>query len=89
MQCFVSDPFAKMLRRSRDDVFREGMQYTALNDTDEAILNNHFHRDVFEEPKRTEMQPTRGQSSECQMEDQLDDDSPLDPLKAKPKQSHE
>jgi len=53
-QYFVYDPLAKMLHRSRDVVFREGMRYTAPNAADEAIFNKHFYSDVIEEPKPTE-----------------------------------
>jgi len=57
-------------------VFREGKRYTAPNAADEAILNEHFNRDVIEEPKRTEKQLT-----ERQTEESLDDESPLKPKK--------
>ena len=49
-QYFVYDPLAKMLHRSRDVVFKEGKRYTAPNAADQAILNEHFYRDVIEEP---------------------------------------
>jgi len=68
---------ARTLQRSRDVVFREGKRYTAPNAADEAILNEHFYRDVIEEPKPTEKQPT-----ERQMEEPLDDES-LPKLKKK------
>ena len=63
-------------------VLREGKRYTAPNAADEAILNEHFSRDVIDEPKPKliEKQPT-----ECQTEEPLDDDSPPDPLKPKKK----
>ena len=47
-QYFVYDPLAKTLHRSRDVVFREGKRFTAPNAADEAILNEHFYRDVIE-----------------------------------------
>jgi hypothetical protein len=50
-QYFVYDPLAKTLHRSRDVVFREGKRFTAPNAADEVILNEHFYRDVIEEPK--------------------------------------
>ena len=52
-QYFVYDPLAKTLHRSRDVVFREGKWYTAPNAADEAILNEHFYRDVIVEPTPT------------------------------------
>jgi hypothetical protein len=52
-----------MLHRSRDVVFREGKWCTALNAADEAILNEHFYRDVIEEPKPT---PTKKESETSQ-----------------------
>ena len=81
-QYFVYDPLAETLHRSRDVVFREGKQYTALNAADEAILNEHFYRDVIEEPipKPTEEQPTERQTKEP-----LENDSPPDPPKPKKK----
>jgi hypothetical protein len=96
-QYFVYDPLASMLLSSRDVVIREGKLYTSPNAADEAILNEHFYRDVIEEPKPTttmkksetsqsiEKPPTGDQISECQMEDPLDDESPPDPLKPKKK----
>ena len=84
-QYFVYDSLARTLHRSRDVVFREGKRYTAPNAADEAILNEHFYRDVIEDPKPTEKQPTRDESSECQTEEPLDDDSPPDPPKPKKK----
>ena len=62
-------------------VFREGKRYTAPNAADEVILNEHFYRDVIEDPKPTEKQPTRGESFECQTEEPLDDESPPKPKK--------
>jgi hypothetical protein len=86
-QYFLYDPLAKTLHRSRDVVFREGKRYTAPNAADEAILNEHFYRDVIEEPKPKpiEKQPNRDESSERQTEELLDDDSPPDPPKPKKK----
>jgi hypothetical protein len=77
-QYFVYDPLAKTLHRSRDGVFREGKQYTALNAADKAILNEHFFRDVMDETKPIEMEPT-----ERQTEEPLDDDPP--PEQPKPR----
>ena len=79
-QYFVYNPLVTTLHRSRDVVFREGKRYTAPNAADEAILNEHFYRDVIEEPQPTEKQPT-----ERQTEEPLDDDSPPDPPKPKKK----
>ena len=70
-------------------VFREGKRYTAPNAADEAILNEHFYRDVIEDPKPTEKQPPRDTSSERQTEEPLDDDSPPDPPKPKTMKSRE
>jgi hypothetical protein len=53
-QSFKCDPLAKMLHCSRDVVFREGKRYTAPNAAYQAILNEHFYRDVIEEPRPTE-----------------------------------
>jgi len=86
-QYFIYDPLAKTLHCSRDVVFREGKWYTAPNAADKAILNEHFYRDVIEEPKPTEKHPTRDESSERQTEESLDDDSPPEP--PKPKKSRE
>jgi len=47
------------LHRSSHVVFREGKGYTAPNDADEVILNEHFYRDFIEEPKPT---PTKRKS---------------------------
>jgi len=74
MQYFVYDPLAKMLHRFRDVVFREAKRYTVLNAAEEASLNEHFYRDVSEEPKPTVMQPTRDGSSEHQTAEPLDHD---------------
>jgi len=88
-QYFVYDPLAKTLHRSRDVVFGEGNRYTAPNAADEAILNEHFYRDVIKDPKPTEKKPTRDESSERQTEESFDDDSPPDPPKPKTKKSRE
>ena len=57
------------------------MWYTAPNAADDAILNEHFYRDVIEEPKpkHTEKQP-----SERQTEESLDDEPPPKPKKKSP-----
>jgi hypothetical protein len=70
-QYFVYNPLAKTLPRSRDVVFREGKRYTAPNAADEAILNEHFYRDVIVEPTPTKKtsetsQPIEKQPSERQ-----------------------
>jgi len=62
---------AKTLHCSRDVVFREVKWYTALNAADEAIMNEHFYRDVIEEPKP---KPIEKQPTERQMEEPLNDD---------------
>jgi len=46
-QYLVYDPLAKALHRSRDVIFREDRRYTALNAADDAILSDHFFRDVI------------------------------------------
>jgi hypothetical protein len=81
-QYFVYDPLAKTLHCSRDVVFREGKRYTTPIGADEAILNEHFYRDVIEEAKPT---PKQKQPTEGQTEERLDDDSPPDPPKPKKK----
>jgi hypothetical protein len=88
-QYFVYDSLARMLHCSRDVVFREGKRYTAPNATDEAILNEHFYRDVIVEPTPTKKesetsQPTGDGHSERQTEERWDD-SPPDPPKPKKK----
>jgi len=83
-QYFVYDPLAKTLHRSRDIVFREGKRYTAPNAADKAILNEHFYRDVIEEPK-PKPTPIGKQPTERQTEEPLDDDLPPDPPKPKKK----
>jgi hypothetical protein len=65
-------------------VFREGKRYTAPNAADEAILNEHFYRDVLEEPKHKPT-PIEQQPNESKTEEPLDDDSPPDPPKPKKK----
>jgi hypothetical protein len=75
-QYFVYNPFAKTLHHFRDVEFTEGMGYTAPNAAHKVILNKHFYRDVIEEPKPTEKQPTRDESSKRQTEEPLDDESP-------------
>ena len=82
-QYFVNNPLTKSLHRSRDVVVREGKRCAAPNAHDEAILNKHFYRDVIEQPKPTEKQPIRDESSVCQTEEPLDDGSPPDPPKTK------
>jgi len=77
-QYFVYNPLAKTHHCSRDVVFREGKLYTAPNAADEAIMNEHFYRDVIEEPKPTGKQPTGDGNSKCPMQQPLDNDSPLD-----------
>ena len=77
-QYFGYDPLAKTLHHSRDVVFREGKRYTAPNAADEAILNEHFYRDVI-------MEPTEKQPSERHTEELLDDASPPEPPKPKKK----
>jgi hypothetical protein len=85
-QYFVYDPLARTLHRSRDVVLRGGKRYTAPNAADEAILNEHFYRDVIVEPTPTKKQsetshPIEKQPTERQTEEPLDDDSPPDPPK--------
>jgi hypothetical protein len=50
-QYLVYDSLARTLHLSRDVVFPERKRYTAPNTPDEAILNEHFDRDVIEKPK--------------------------------------
>jgi hypothetical protein len=78
-QYFVYNPLARTLHRSRKVGFRAWKRYTAPNAADEAILKEHFYREVIEEPKPIEKQPT-----ERQTEEPLDD-SPPDDLKPKKK----
>jgi len=80
---------AKTLHHSRDPVFREGKQFTAPNAADEAILNEHFYRDVIVGPTPTKTQsetsqslekpPTGDGNCECQTEEPLDNESPPKP----------
>jgi len=79
-QYFIYNPLPKTLHHSRDVVFREGKWYTAPNAADEAILNDHFYRDVIKEPKP---KPTEKQPTERQTEEPLDNDSPPDPPQPK------
>jgi hypothetical protein len=86
-QYLVYNPLARPLHPSRDVVLREGKRYTAPHAADEVILNEHFYRDVIEEPKPTPTkkesetsQPIEKQPTERHMEEPLDD-SPPDPLK--------
>jgi hypothetical protein len=74
-QYFVYDPLARTLHCSQDVVFREGKQYSAPNATDEVILIEHFYRDIIQEPKPAEKQPTRDEKSEGHLEEPLDDES--------------
>jgi len=53
-QCFVYDPLTRTLQSNRDVVSRERKWYTAPNTADEAIINELFSREVFEEPKPIE-----------------------------------
>jgi len=87
-QYIIYHPLPKMLHRSRDVVFRAGNWYSAANAADEAILNEHFCRDLIEEPipKPT---PIEKQSTERQMEESLDDNPPPDPQKPKTKKSRQ
>jgi hypothetical protein len=80
-QYIVYDPLAWTLHYSRHVLFREGKRYTALNAVDEALLPEHFYRDVIEEPK---LKPIEKLPTERQTEDPLDD-SPSDPPKPKKK----
>jgi len=69
-----------MLHHAQDVVFTEATRYTAPNTADEAILIEHFYRDVIHKPRPTEKQPI-----ERQMEELLDDDPPSEPPKPKKK----
>jgi len=69
-------------------VFREGKRYTAPNAADEAILNEHFYRDIIEEPK-PKPTPIEKQPTERQTEESLDDNPPPEPPKPKTKKSRE
>jgi hypothetical protein len=81
-QYLIYDTLRSMLHRSRDVVFREGKRYTPPNAADDAILNQHFYRDIIEEPKTT---PIEQQPTERQTEEPLDADSPPDPPKRQKK----
>jgi len=91
-QYFIYDPMGKILHRSRDVVFGDGMWETAPNGADEAILNMLFYSDVIEEltptkkPSQT-WQPITQQLTERQTEVRWDNNSPLDPLHPKKKWS--
>ena len=85
-QYFVYYPLARMLHRYRDVVFRGGKRYTAPNAAGKAILNKHFDRDIVEELKTN---PIEKQPTERQMEESLDEDSPLDPQKPKTQKSRQ
>jgi hypothetical protein len=83
-QYFVYDPLATTVHPTQNVVFRDGKRYIAPNAADEAILYEPFYRDVIEEPK-AKPTPIEKQPTERQMEEPLDDDSPLDPLTLKKK----
>jgi hypothetical protein len=85
-QYFIYDPLARTHHCSRDVVFREGKRYTAPNAADQAILNEHFYRDVIEKPKP---QPIEKQPTERQMEELFNDDPPPKPPKPQTKKSRE
>jgi hypothetical protein len=61
------------------------MRYTVLNAADEEMLNEHFNRDIIEETQTRAKQPTGDASSERQMAEPLDNNSPPDSLKPKKK----
>jgi hypothetical protein len=71
-QYFIYNPLAKTLHHSLVVVYRDGKRYTTPNAADEAIFNEHFYRDVIEEPKQIEKQPR-----ERQTEESLADNPPL------------
>jgi hypothetical protein len=77
-QYVVYNPLAKTHHRSRDVVFREEKRYTAPNAADEAILTEHFYRDIIEESETS--RPTGDGNSELPTQEPLDDSSP-DPQK--------
>jgi hypothetical protein len=58
-------------------VYGEGKQFNVLIDADEAILYEHFYRDVFKDPKPTKKQETTDASTEHQTEESLVDGHPL------------
>ena len=74
---FVYDSQAKTLLCYRDVGLRDGMRYTAPTAADDAMLNEHFSREVIKNPKPTEKKPTRDESSKDQTEKWLGDDTPL------------
>jgi len=90
-QYVVYNPLAKRHHCSRDEVFREGKRYTALNAADEAILNEPFNTDVIVEPTPTnkqyetsepfKRQPTRDENPEGQRLEPLHDEPALMPKK--------
>jgi len=53
---FVYNEMAKTLHRTRDVVFIWVKWYTARNAAEEAILNEHFYRDIIVEPTPTKKQ---------------------------------
>jgi hypothetical protein len=77
---------AKTLHYSSDVVFSEGKRHTAPNAADEAIFNEHFYRDVIEEPEPKWKRLTTDEQAEHQTEEPLHDDSPPDRPKQKTKQ---
>jgi hypothetical protein len=79
-QYVVYDRLARTLHHSREVEFREWQRYTAPNAADLAFLNEHFYRDVIDEPK-SKPTPLQKQQTKHQMEEPLDDDSPPDPPK--------
>jgi hypothetical protein len=83
-QYFIDDPLGKRLHRSRDVVFRDGKRNPAQHGAGKAMLNEHFYRDVIEEPKPYHT-PIEKQPTECQREQPFDNDSALDPPKPKKK----
>ena len=68
-QYYIANRLAKTILHSKDVVFREGSSTPAPNAADKAILDEHFYTVVIEEPKHTEKQPTRVESSEHQTEE--------------------
>jgi len=87
-QYFIYDQLAKTHQCSRDIILREGKRYTAPDAADEAILNEHFYRDVIDEPKPkpTKMEsettwPNGDGNTERQLEEPLEDKSPQKPKK--------
>lgn len=78
-QYIMYNPLANTLHPSRVMVIREEKWYTAQNATDQAILNEHFHRDITEKPKLSRKQPTRDESSKHRREGSAHNDSPPEP----------